>query len=217
MTSFIASKLSCLRGQNLIFTDLDFQLSNGEALVLSGENGSGKSSLIRVLAGLIKPFHGKLTWAGENILDDMASHFDNLIYIGHQNAIKSPLTLYENLEFWANLYGDNDNLKNNIDLALSTFDLTVIADNLGRVLSSGQRRRLNLARLLLSNRPLWILDEPTVGLDNKSCQYLENIIKKHRQSGGIVILSTHVGIDIPDHKILDLNQFSIINRNEKAS
>ena len=217
MTSFIASRLSCLRGQNLIFTKLDFELSNGEALVLSGENGSGKSSLIRLLAGLIKPFHGQLNWNGENVFDDIASHFDNLLYIGHQNAIKSPLTLYENLEFWANLYGDDRDFKKNIDQALAAFNLTSIANNLGRILSSGQRRRLNLARLLLSSRPLWILDEPTVGLDKKSCKYLEIIIQQHRETGGMVILSTHVGIDVPDHKTLDLNQFSTININRVAS
>jgi len=212
MIKFKANELACLRGQNLIFTNLAFEMNTGAALVLAGPNGSGKSSLIRLLAGLIRPFAGQLSWADEDVFDDVQDHFDRLLYVGHENAIKAPLTVRENLSFWADLYEAPEK----VDEALGAFDLLPIADNPGRILSSGQRRRLNLARLLLSDRPLWILDEPTVGLDVNSCKDLENLIATHRASGGMVILSTHVGIDVADHQILDVGIYSEIISNRKA-
>ncbi len=213
MAKFEATELTCVRGQNLIFTDLVFDLEDGGALVLAGPNGSGKSSLIRVMAGLIRPFAGQLAWDGEDVFDDIQAHSDRLLYVGHANAIKAPLTVRENLTFWAELSECVDK----VDEALGALDLMAIADNPGRILSSGQRRRLNLARLLVSDRPLWILDEPTVGLDVASCRDLENLIANHRQSGGMVILSTHVGIDVPDHKILDVGLFSETTFQREAS
>ena len=204
MAKFAAHELACLRGQNLIFTNLVFDMTDGDALVLAGPNGSGKSSLIRVLAGLIRPFSGELSWDGENVFDDIQTHFDRMLYVGHSNAIKSALSVRENLTFWAELYEEAEKVEH----ALEVFDLAVIADNPGRILSSGQRRRLNLARLLVANRAVWILDEPTVGLDVNSCKGLEDLINNHRKSGGMVILSTHVGIDVPDHQILDVGIYS---------
>lgn len=204
MAKFLANDLACLRGQNLIFTNLVFDLNEGGALVLAGPNGSGKSSLIRVMAGLIKPFAGKLCWDGDDVFEDIQGHFDHLVYIGHENAIKAPLSVRENLTFWAELYEAPEK----VDAALATFDLVGIENNPGRILSSGQRRRLNLARLLVCDRPLWILDEPTVGLDVASCKDLEALIASHRKSGGMVILSTHVGINVPNHQVLDVGLYS---------
>ena len=204
MSSFIANDMACLRGQTLVFADLAFELAAGEAMVLSGPNGSGKSSLLRVLAGLNAPFNGSITWEGSEIFYDRQAHADRLIYVGHLNAIKAPLSVRENLEFWAGMLGS----RNTVAGAMAAFDLTAIADAPGRVLSSGQGRRLNLARLCLDDRPLWLLDEPTVGLDVASCKRLEDLINRHREKGGMVILSTHVGIDVPEHKVLDMGRFS---------
>lgn len=204
MAVFAAENLSCLRGQNLIFSGVNFSLGAGGALVLAGPNGSGKSSLLRVLAGLIPPFVGQLTFDGEDISQDRQDHADRMVYVGHANAIKAPLSVRENLAFWAGL---ND-VPQHVDRALEAFDLMPIADTPGRILSSGQRRRLNLARLMLADRPLWLLDEPTVGLDVASCKRLEGLIAGHRAGGGLVVLSTHVGIDVPDHEVLDIGPFS---------
>ncbi|RED51555.1 heme ABC exporter ATP-binding protein CcmA [Aestuariispira insulae] len=204
MTEFSAVDMACLRGQTLVFADLAFRLKAGEAMVLSGPNGSGKSSLLRVLAGLNAPFSGDVSWDGENVFEDRQAHADRLIYVGHLNAIKPPLTVRENLDFWAGMLGNRPAVAD----AMAAFDLTAIADAPGRVLSSGQGRRLNLARLCLDDRPLWLLDEPTVGLDVASCRRLEALIQGHRDKGGMVILSTHVGIDVPDPVTLDMARFS---------
>lgn len=201
---FEAQDLACLRGQSLIFAGLAFALDLGEALVLRGPNGSGKSSLLRVLAGLNPPLGGQLTWDGEDIHDDRQAHADRLVFVGHLNAIKPPLTVRENLQFWAAQAG----CEKRVEQAMEAMKLAGIADAPGRVLSSGQGRRLNLARLCLDQRPLWLLDEPTVGLDTDSCKSLENVIAKHRSEGGMVVLSTHIGIDVPDHRILDVGAYS---------
>ncbi len=204
MSMFEAQDLSCLRGQTLIFAGVEFAIDPGDALVLRGPNGSGKSSLLRVLAGLNPPLAGQLTWDGDDIHNDRQAHADRLVFVGHANAIKPPLTVRENLAFWAAQAGCEDR----VDTAMEAMNLTGIADAPGRVLSSGQGRRLNLARLCLDKRPLWLLDEPTVGLDTDSCKSLEKVIAAHRASGGMVVLSTHIGIDVPDHKILDVGAFS---------
>lgn len=204
MSIFEARELACLRGQTLIFAGLEFTLRSGEALVLRGPNGSGKSSLLRVLAGLNPPLTGSLTWSGEDIWADARAHADRLTYVGHLNAIKPPLTVRENLAFWAAQSGSEAQ----VEAAMKRLNLTRIADAPGRVLSSGQGRRLNLARLCLDQRPLWLLDEPTVGLDTDSCKSLEKLIADHRSDGGMVVLSTHIGIDVPDHQILDLAAYS---------
>lgn len=204
MSIFAAQDLACLRGQSLIFAGLEFSIGPGEALVLRGPNGSGKSSLLRVLAGLNPPFGGALTWDGEDVHADRQAHADRLVFVGHANAIKPPLTVRENLAFWASQAGCEDR----VDDAMARMKLTEIANAPGRVLSSGQGRRLNLARLCLDRRPLWLLDEPTVGLDAESCKSLENVIADHRAGGGMVVLSTHIGIDVPDHSILDVGAYS---------
>lgn len=167
-------------------------------MVLHGPNGSGKSSLLRVLAGLIPAFSGEIDLGEDCILEEM------ITYVGHANPIKAPLTVQENLTYWAALYGAEDK----VPMAMEAMDLTAISNLQGRVLSSGQRRRLTLARLFLEEKPIWLLDEPTVGLDVNSCKLLEKKIADHRNKGGIVLLSTHVGIDVPDVKQLDMAEFS---------
>lgn len=167
-------------------------------MVLHGPNGSGKSSLLRVLAGLIPAFDGDVSFEDDETVEECVT------YIGHANPIKAPLSVKENLTYWAALYGAEDK----VSLAMQAMDLEAIADLQGRVLSSGQRRRLTLARLFLEEKPIWLLDEPTVGLDVESCKLLETKIASHRASGGIVMLSTHVGIDVPEVKSLDMAEFS---------
>ena len=149
-------KLKCYRAERLVFAGVDFVVGNGDALLLQGRNGSGKSSLLRLLAGLLTATSGELDWQGP---DAGQGH---LRYVGHAEALNLALSCRENLGFWGDLWGAAQGAT---DTALAHMALAAIADLPARFLSSGQRRRLALARLLLTPSPLWLLDEPTVGLD----------------------------------------------------
>ncbi len=179
----------------------------GGALLLLGPNGSGKSSLLRLLAGLLKPASGNIFWGAVPVTGDRESHVGRLHYLGHQDAIKPVLTVEENLLFWARLH-DPKTPEPRVALALAAFNLTSLAQTPGKLLSAGQRRRLALARLLAAPAPLWLLDEPSVGLDRESVARLEAILAEHRAGGGIVALSTHAEIDLPGADVLQLDQFA---------
>jgi len=203
---FRADQLACRRGDRLIFQGLNFSMSSGGAVLLLGPNGSGKSSLLRVLAGLLKPQTGKLFW-GEAELKDRETHVARLHYLGHQDAVKPVLTVEENLLFWARLH-DPAASAGRVEAALSAFNLKPLARTPGRLLSAGQKRRLALARLLAAAAPLWLLDEPSVGLDRESVERLETIVAEHRAAGGVVALSTHADIALPDAEILQMATFA---------
>ena len=206
---FSAHDLTCIRGDELIFSSLDFSISSGDALVLSGPNGSGKSSFIRVLSGLIEAAMGEIFWEGVPISEDREGYRSLVHYVGHADPIKPVLTVKEHMHFWMMMARSKQPQQDGvIEAALNAFELTPLADSPGRILSSGQRRRLNLARILLDDRPLWLLDEPTVGLDKRACARLEHVIADHRASGGMVVLSTHTGIALDAVKTLDMAQFS---------
>ena len=159
-----ATGLAAFRGERLVFRDLDFTVAAGGALLLTGPNGSGKSTLLRLLAGLLRPAAGTLTWDGADALADLSAHARRVAYLGHQDAVKPALTAVENLRFAARLSGGA------AGTALAAVGLQDLADLPTRMLSAGQRRRLALARLALSQSPLWLLDEPTIGLDTASVQ-----------------------------------------------
>jgi heme exporter protein A len=177
-----------VRGGRQVFARLSFALAAADALVLRGPNGSGKSSLLRLLAGFLRPAAGRVAWAGGALADDLAAHRARLHYLGHADAIKSLLTARENLVFAAALAGAPPA---GVSAALAGFDLGHLADLPARHLSAGQRRRLALARLLAARRPLWLLDEPEVGLDAASRTRLEQALAAHRAGGGIVVLASH--------------------------
>jgi heme exporter protein A len=177
-----------VRGGRQVFARLSFALAAADALVLRGPNGSGKSSLLRLLAGFLRPAAGRVAWAGGALADDLAAHRARLHYLGHADAIKSLLTARENLAFAAALAGAPPV---GVSAALAGFDLGHLADLPARHLSAGQRRRLALARLLAARRPLWLLDEPEVGLDAASRTRLEQALAAHRAGGGIVVLASH--------------------------
>ncbi len=204
MARLSASRLTCLRGPRLVFEGLEFTLDSGGALLLTGPNGSGKSSLLRLLAGLLEPLDGTILADGISIFDDLQTHRGRMAYLGHLDPVKLTLTVRETLEFWACMQGDPDR----VDTALSALALAELADTPGRVLSSGQRRRLSLARLLVGRADLWLLDEPTVGLDDASVRAVAGMLAEHRATGGSVVLSTHVDIDLPDAVRLDLSDFT---------
>ncbi|HEX6144040.1 MAG TPA: heme ABC exporter ATP-binding protein CcmA [Geminicoccaceae bacterium] len=196
-----ARDLACLRGGRLVFRDIGFALDPGDALVLRGPNGSGKSSLLRLLAGFLAPAGGELCWSGEPVDADRPAHRARVHYVGHAHGLKTALTARENLSFAADLTGG---ALAALGPALDTFDLGPLAEVPVRLLSAGQRRRLALARLLAAPRPLWLLDEPGVGLDARSRGKLEATIEGHRAKGGLVALATHGDVAARDPLLLDL-------------
>jgi len=208
MADFSGSDLTCLRGERLVFGGLSFSAKSGDAVMLRGRNGAGKSSLLRLMAGLLTPRSGMLCWNGENISDDRTAHHARTHYLGHQDAIKPVLTVRDNLRLWGQLRGVRD-LDATIDRALHALQIHHLARVTGRYLSSGQKRRTALARILIGQSDLWLLDEPTVGLDRESCAELAQLIKDFRARGGIVIYSTHIDLDVEKPTVLDLDEFAI--------
>ncbi len=205
MTLFTGENILCIRGERVVFTGLSFVANAGEALVLRGPNGSGKSTLLRLMAGLIKPHEGRLDWQGEAIHEEPEQHNARLHYVGHADAVKPVLTVHENVSFWASLRPQPDQTTK----ALEAFGIAYLADIPGRFLSAGQKRRTNLARILATPAPLWLLDEPTTALDAAAIRDLQQAIARHRTSGGIVIASTHAEIGLENARILNLNDFQL--------
>jgi heme exporter protein A len=185
-----AEGLAVFRGERLVFRDLSFQVPTGGALLLVGANGSGKSTLLRLLAGLVRPEAGRLLWNGEDTLADLAGHARRVAYMGHLDAVKPGLTVLENLRFAASLTG-----RVATD-ALEAVGLAGLADLPARMLSAGQKRRLALSRLVLSEAPLWLLDEPTLGLDTASIARFGTMLAAHRAGGGMVVTATHVPLPL---------------------
>ncbi|MEM9441532.1 MAG: heme ABC exporter ATP-binding protein CcmA [Pseudomonadota bacterium] len=195
-------QLACVRGDRSVFAGVNFSLEAGDVLSLQGPNGSGKSTLIRLLAGFLMPAFGEIRWDGIDIRADLAEHRTRLHYVGHADGIKALLSVRENLAFTCALNGATNGT---LDRALDTFGLGPLVDTPGRFLSSGQRRRLSLARLLAGTRPIWLLDEPGVGLDAESRGRLEDAIDGHRRSGGLTVLATHGDVRIEGTRTLELS------------
>ena len=173
-------------------------------MVLKGPNGSGKSSLLRLMAGLLLPNNGKLTWNEVNINDQPVSHKNRLHYVGHLNAIKPTLTIFENVCFWTAFKLH----KKDINRAFKTFEISHLKHVLGRFLSAGQLRQATLMRIIATSAPLWLLDEPQTSLDNKSIKALENAIESHIEDGGMVIISSHLDLGVKKTKTLNLEDYS---------
>ncbi|HEX2940184.1 MAG TPA: heme ABC exporter ATP-binding protein CcmA [Rhodopila sp.] len=180
------------RGETLVLRDVSLTVPAGGALVLAGPNGSGKSTLLRLLAGLVRPVAGRVLWDGRDALADLAEHGARVAYVGHQDAIKPGLTVAENLRFAAAISGGS------VADALQALNLSPLADLPARMLSAGQKRRLALSRLALSRALLWLLDEPTLGLDTASIERFGRLLSAHRAKGGIVVAATHVPLPMAD-------------------
>ena len=189
-----ARDLACLRGERAVFAGVSFRVAPGAALLLTGANGAGKSSLLRLLAGLLRPAAGALLWEGADALADRAEHARRLRYLSAQDALKPALTARETLLFAARLHGGGADA----DAALDALGLLPLAELPVRLLSTGQRRRLALARLALAPAPLWLLDEPTLGLDAASVSRLGGLLARHRERGGAVVAATHLPLPMPD-------------------
>lgn len=183
--SLIVDNLSVRRGGISVLHEVSMTCQPGQALILRGPNGVGKTTLLRTLTGFIPYASGTATLNGAS-LSDRDAFQSHLAYTGHADAIKAQLTVEENIRFWADLHNNS-----NATDALSAFDLLSLSDRLAGKCSAGQKRRLGLARMLVSNRNLWLMDEPTVSLDAASRDALSAIIKTHLQGGGMALIATH--------------------------
>jgi heme exporter protein A len=186
----IVHDLGVARGGVPVLEGVSFSLAAGEALVLRGPNGSGKTTLLRTVAGLQPPLAGRIDGAGERVA-----------YAAHADGLKAVLTVAENLGFWARVFGESG-----IDAAMTAFDLHDLRDRPAGSLSAGQKRRLGLARLMVTGRPVWVLDEPTVSLDAASVGLFADAVRAHLGQGGSALIATHIDLGL-DAAVLDVSQF----------
>ena len=195
------NQLSCERGSRRLFADLAFKVSSGQAMIIQGSNGVGKTSLLRIITGLSPAVDGQVCWNGKNIEALGDDYLRELLYIGHHAAVKTELTVRENLQlllkFWPNDQLDVVELANIIGLRQR---LSVVCSRL----SAGQLRRVSLARLFISSQTLWVLDEPLTALDVMFIEQIEDQIQKHLQRGGMAVLTTHRGISLGEQATIAL-------------
>ncbi|MGY8666660.1 heme ABC exporter ATP-binding protein CcmA [Bradyrhizobium sp. UFLA05-109] len=187
--------IRCVRGGREVFADLDFVVASGEALAVVGRNGSGKTSLLRLIAGLLVPAGGKIELSGG---DAELSLAEQCHYLGHRDALKPALSVAENLSFWADFLGGErfDGAE-----SLSTVGLDHATHLPAAFLSAGQRRRLSLARLLTVRRPVWLLDEPTTALDVAGQDMFCGLMRQHLERGGMIIAATHMPLGIGSQEL----------------
>jgi heme exporter protein A len=198
-----ARGLSCMRGERMLFHDLHLRVSNGECLHIRGENGVGKTSLLRLLTGLSKPKSGTILCNGESIGRDISAYHRDLLFLGHRDALKEDLTALENLQLYAAI--DDIQLRDDQALAaLWRFGLRGREHLPVSCLSAGQKRRVLMARMLTRQARLWILDEPLNALDIHAVQALEALIADHIEQGGLVIMTSHQQPKLPNIRVLDL-------------
>lgn len=201
--SLSVSGLGCRRGGKVLFRDLGFDLGRGQALVVNGANGAGKSSLLRSLAGLLPWRAGQLQWCGQMLKSTDAAYAQRLAYLGHHGGMSDTLTGLENLRFALTLTGAPWDA-GQVQHVLQRLALQGVASRpLGR-LSQGQRRRLALARVWLSQRPLWLLDEPDNSLDAEGSQCLTQMLEQHLEGGGLAVVVSHRGLVLPPQRMQTL-------------
>ncbi len=184
--------LSCVRDDRVLFEGLCFELNAGQVLLLEGENGSGKTSLLRILCGFREPDDGQVLWCGNAIND--SQYYNDMAYVGHLDGVKKELTVLENLKVSLALGQAGEY---SIAQALAKVQLADFDDALVQTLSAGQKRRLSLARLLITHNSLWILDEPFTSLDKQGIALIESLMTEHCNKGGMIILTSHHDIALP--------------------
>jgi heme exporter protein A len=208
MTVFSGRDLGCERGERVVFDGVSFDIPSGGVTELRGANGSGKSSLLRMMAGLLAPTRGSIAWNGTRVDEDRDAHRARVNYIGHLDGVKGMLTVTENLRFWGEMTKDDQTarqIRDRADLALVTFGIANLADLPARSLSAGQRRRVALARLIVRPALIWLLDEPATALDTAALAALDHAMAAHLGAGGIVIMATHEAARRPSPRI-DLDE-----------
>jgi heme exporter protein A len=198
-----AHGLCCVRGERELFSDLNLRISAGNCLHVRGENGVGKTSLLRLLTGLSKPESGEVLWGNQSIALDPIAYHRELLFLGHRDALKEDLTALENIQMYAAL--DDVALPQEKALAaLWRFGLRGRENLPVNCLSAGQKRRVLMARMLTRQARLWILDEPFNALDTQAIQEMQNLIVEHLSVGGLVVLTSHQEVSIPNVQVLEL-------------
>ncbi len=201
--------LSCSRGERTLFSDLTFTLSPGEIQQISGTNGSGKTSLLRTLCGLSLPESGQILWSKNNIRSQFHEYFKNLFYLGHANGIKSDLTPLENLQIYSKLTLSESYM--DPKTALERVRLHKFQNDPCNTLSAGQLRRVSIARVLLANVPLWILDEPIAAIDSSGIELVEELFDEHISKNGMILFTSHrpLGANSRHNVIIELSEFNV--------
>ncbi|MCU7933371.1 MAG: cytochrome c biogenesis heme-transporting ATPase CcmA [Candidatus Thiodiazotropha sp. (ex Dulcina madagascariensis)] len=195
-TTFEAKSLACIRDDRVLFEDLGFTITSGQALVLEGRNGSGKTSLLRILCGIRLPESGELFWEGDSIFRLGPEFHEHMAYLGHKDGSKLDLTPLENLRIARGLGKARADI--GLEEALDQVGLYGFEDVPTRNLSAGQQRRLAIARLLVTDAKLWILDEPFTSLDRKGIEHMERLFEGHLNRGGMAAMTTHHRIGFKD-------------------
>jgi heme exporter protein A len=197
------NNLTCIRGDRRLFTDLSFELQASQLLHLKGRNGTGKTTLQRSLAGLFHPDAGDVLWNGQSIRELGETYYQDMLYIGHAPGIKLELSAAENLRTQCGLRGLTVS-EDDAWVALQKLGLAGFEDLPARMLSAGQKRRIALARLFVDKARLWILDEPFTALDVAAVDLLQDILAEHLGTGGMVVLTTHQEVELPDERVMQI-------------
>ncbi len=203
MTALLQTRdLSCVKDDRVLFEDLNLSLNKRQILLVEGKNGSGKTSLLRILTGLSLPENGEVLWQGQPISEVGPDYYEQVNYVGHHDGIKRDLTCLENLRL---VQAMGKPLPIDLDDALDKVNLYRFGDNFVATLSAGQKRRLAMARLVVTEAVLWIMDEPFTSLDKASMAMFQQMFEQHLNDGGIIVMTSHHDIDMPDCGVIRLN------------
>ena len=203
MSNFSINNLECVRRNNILFQGLNITIKDGELLQINGANGSGKSSLLQICSGLLEPSTGEILWCNKNIKNYRYEFHNNISYLGHSKAIKAALTIEENMKVMHALTGTKSKI--DYSLILEKIGMPNMNNILTRDTSTGQKRRVGLTRLYMSESKLWFLDEPFNALDKHGKNIIEKIITRHCNNGGMVLFTTHQKIEIDDYPIQNIH------------
>lgn len=198
-----AREITCVRGERTLFSGLNLQILPGQCLHIRGENGVGKTSLLRLLAGLASPESGEVLWSNHPITKEVAQYHSRLVFLGHRDALKEDLSALENLRIFAAIDGVTLSERDAL-AALWRFGLKGREDLPVHCLSAGQKKRVLMARILTRNAQVWILDEPFNALDAQAVGELQALIVEHLKADGLVVLTSHQALSIPGLQVLDL-------------
>lgn len=202
-TTLEVNNLHCIRGERELFTDVSFGLTGGDVLQVHGANGSGKTTLLRILACLTEPEQGSIRWCGTEASQNITGYLQAMRYSGHLSGIKLELSPWENVRLASQLHGTEPAMS--VEEALDEVALYGFEHEPARTLSAGQRRRISLARLLVSPGLLWLLDEPHTSLDKAGMALLQNFLHRQLERGGIIILASHTPIELHERHVKSLH------------